>query len=409
MVPKISLKEETYEKTALDRREPKIRLYSIDDEEEKDCEALKLFIEQHKRLFKHLYTKYANSGYSHKIKNSFDNLKVGSISIAELIKMFKEHDLTFLSANDISSFIKLINLKFFNKRNTKTLNYEGFINFFVQAAIHLFSKDNEGLYMTPLVFLKLLIEQFRKATKTKGESTLLYDNSDATVLADKELIKELTDYVSNNPFYPLPNGYKKIEQKHQKNRYIIPNYINIAENTRIAIEILDDILYNALNIHILEPITTYEYKTKVIPVIGKPNQRTPYYTSPSNTKAKELEPQKRTASLKKLTKRNLSVTIKAAEEGKDKELVKEVLGVEGEIADPVEDSKSKSMDKRDLMFKKLADQKIEEEKKRKLEEDKKEQKRRARAALLKDSLSEHKREQLAREQEAFVNVYLVLY
>lgn len=73
-----------------------IELVILEDEEEKDYEAIKLYIEQHKKIFRYLYSKYANSGASQKRISSFDSLKekLDTINMAEIIKMLKDHNVT---------------------------------------------------------------------------------------------------------------------------------------------------------------------------------------------------------------------------------------------------------------------------------------------------------------------------
>lgn len=85
-----------YERTVPARKEAQAELRLVEDEEDRDYEALRLFMEQHKRIFRYLYNRYANSGFSTKQVGSFDLLKekLGTISMAEIIKMFKDHSIT---------------------------------------------------------------------------------------------------------------------------------------------------------------------------------------------------------------------------------------------------------------------------------------------------------------------------
>lgn len=421
---KLLLKEGAYNKMLMNKNEAEIHLFSMEDEEDKDCEALRVYIEQKKRLFRYLYGRYANTGYSSKSKSLFEELKTKSkvISIAEIIKMFKEHNVTsaMLPNAVISSFVKLINSRSSDKRNTKTLTYEGFIDLFVQAASHIYSRDSKylGLCLSPVAYVKLLINHFKQATVVRGESTLLYDNSDATDLGDPELAKELSNYLAANPFYPLPDGYKKIEEKHPRENYAIPSYIKLNEATKIAVEVLDFVLHNALDIHLLEPITTYDYKLKVVPVMGRMRElREPSFMMPVSKKLKEstLSPARRSASLKQLMAKEseprMSVGMKLAVAGarKDKGLVREVAKVVAEIVNAVEEDRD-SIDanpKRSAnsILNRAMRQKMEEQKKKALENEMKEKKRKTRAAFLKDTLNEHKREQLMKDQEQFALLY----
>jgi len=54
---------------------PEIELFDLDEEEERDANAIKLFMKKYAKLWKFLYYKYANMCYSHKSINNFDDLK----------------------------------------------------------------------------------------------------------------------------------------------------------------------------------------------------------------------------------------------------------------------------------------------------------------------------------------------
>ncbi len=197
----------------------------------------------------------------------------------------------------------------------------------------------------------MLLEHFRQSAKVRGENTLLYDNPNATSLGDPELIGELTRFLETNPFYPLPEGYKKVEEKYLRENYVLPNYIEVSESTKIAAELLDSVLAETLGIHVLEPITTYEYKVKVVPTIGKVYQRNPaqkMFMMPLNKAPRKgmLEPVKRPVSLKQLNTEEIKPRLTAAmklEVAKaprvEKSIVKEVTDVVAEIVQAVEEGR----------------------------------------------------------------------
>ncbi len=71
-------------------------LRRVEDEEDRDVEELQLFLRSHKKLFKWLFARYANSGTAIAKLSSFDQLKerTETISAAELSKLLKNHDIT---------------------------------------------------------------------------------------------------------------------------------------------------------------------------------------------------------------------------------------------------------------------------------------------------------------------------
>lgn len=54
-----------------------------------------------------------------------------------------------------------------------------------------------------------MITLFEKATRARGNSTVLYEDPDATDLKDRALIKALNDKIQTNPDYPVPEGFYK--------------------------------------------------------------------------------------------------------------------------------------------------------------------------------------------------------
>jgi len=57
--------------------------------------------------------------------------------------------------------------------------------------------------------IKVLIKHFEDATRSKGYSTVLYEDPDATSVADGKLIKALNDKLAKDPNYPIPEGFMK--------------------------------------------------------------------------------------------------------------------------------------------------------------------------------------------------------
>lgn len=414
------LEEGTYEKAVVQRKDQQIELHPIEDEEDKDYEALKLFVDQHKRIFRYLYSRYANSGFSSKQKGSFDALKekLNTISMAEIIKMLKDHNITYrmLTQSELASFIRLINFKLIHKNDLTALTYDGFIELFIQLAIFIFSRDPYYLtFLPPVNHLEALLDHFRQAAKIKGENTSLYDNPNASSLGDPELMKELEKFLETNPFYPLPEGYKKVEEKFLHENYVLPNYIELPESVRFATEILDKVLNNIFDTHFIEPITTYEYKVKVVPTIGKIYQRDPndkkFMLPVTKTLRKGiLEPVRKPVTLHqqniKEIEPKLTPALKleiARARGEDKKLIKEVADVVGEILQAVEEGRETIGQKMKwgpgLILNKAIKEKLEKQREEEYMKEEKERQRKLRAQMLKNSVLEMKREKALKEQE----------
>jgi hypothetical protein len=70
--------------------------------------------------------------------------------------------------------------------------------------------------------VKALIKHFEDATRARGQSTVLYEDPDATSVADGKLIKALNEKLAKDPNYPIPEGYVKQLEKTPIYDYIIP-------------------------------------------------------------------------------------------------------------------------------------------------------------------------------------------
>lgn len=73
---------------------PEIVLFDFQEEEQRDVEAIKIFMKKYSKLWKFYFNKYANIGFSAKEIRNFDMLndKHNTINLAELLKLLKDHD-----------------------------------------------------------------------------------------------------------------------------------------------------------------------------------------------------------------------------------------------------------------------------------------------------------------------------
>jgi len=117
--------------------------------------------------------------------------------------------------------------------------------------------------------LYAFFNQMEKETKKKGESVVLFENPDSTVMADPELLKALNNKLRENPDYPVPEGFRKINEKILSHDYRVPKFIEIKESQHMALDILSDLIFEKFQFHILEPIIKTEIVTKIRPIIKK--------------------------------------------------------------------------------------------------------------------------------------------
>jgi len=116
-----------------ERQRPKIsELLDLEYEEQRDIEAVRACMKKHSRLWKNLFSKYANTGFTTKQQQSFDQIgvKTHTINYPEATKLFKDHSMlpTYISKEEVQQLVRLINLKEGKKEETYMVDYPGYLN-----------------------------------------------------------------------------------------------------------------------------------------------------------------------------------------------------------------------------------------------------------------------------------------
>jgi len=100
------------------------------EEEDRDREAVEACLKKFAKLWRNLFSKYANSGFSSKQTRNFDDMgeKLHSINVAEITKMLKEHNSIpkFISKEVLTSLIRLINTQITKQSTLTALDFPGF-------------------------------------------------------------------------------------------------------------------------------------------------------------------------------------------------------------------------------------------------------------------------------------------
>ena len=121
-------------------------LFDILGEEQMSQEAIQQFMHSRKKVFRLLFNKYANSGYSSKRGNSFDALgqKASSISLAEINKMMKENAIMprLINKDEVATLVRLVNHELMqNRQDLTALQYKGFLEYYIQCAVLSFGRE----------------------------------------------------------------------------------------------------------------------------------------------------------------------------------------------------------------------------------------------------------------------------
>jgi hypothetical protein len=170
-----------------------------------------------------------------------------------------------INKNEVSTLVKLINN---SKGDIKSLDFEGFVHFFLQLCMLSLNRNPINLSgEPPLQTLIYMYNLFKKSFDERGESTALFDNPDMTSIGNQELVKVLNNKLTVDPEYPLPGGFKRTSHLEYEDHYKIPSYFGIKESTKIAVLLVDELLKNALKFHFVEPTSVPVSKYTAKPIM----------------------------------------------------------------------------------------------------------------------------------------------
>lgn len=176
-----------------------------------------------------------------------------------------------INKDEIQTLCKLVNFKIMNKFEPRALEYSGFKEWIMQISIYIYSKPGPtDLSAFPaLKMLETFVAKMKSEAIAKNQNTILFDDPDAVSISDPDLLIALNKKLEQDPEYPVPEGFTKRKEKTIVYSYGAPTYCNLSEAQTTAIEILDELLLAKFGFHFLEPICTFEEKTKIRPVIHK--------------------------------------------------------------------------------------------------------------------------------------------
>lgn len=103
------------------------------------------------------------------------------------------------------------------KKQDTTLSFSQFVDLLPQVAFVMFSRTNPHLSLPEM--LQQFLRQAEKATKSRGQSAILFEDPDITTIGDQEILKELNRRVREQPECILPEGYYKVLEKEQVFKY----------------------------------------------------------------------------------------------------------------------------------------------------------------------------------------------
>lgn len=129
---------------------PEIMLFDYDAEEQRDVDAVKIVAKKYSKLFKYLFSKYANSGYSVQAFRNFEDLnkKLQTITVAEIMKMLRDHHVTnrIIGKTKVTEIVRQVQ----PTSAPLPMTYGVFIEFFIQLAYLIYtSPPNNLIHLSP--------------------------------------------------------------------------------------------------------------------------------------------------------------------------------------------------------------------------------------------------------------------
>mmetsp|Transcript_1654 Transcript_1654/g.3559 ORF Transcript_1654/g.3559 Transcript_1654/m.3559 type:complete len:1208 (+) Transcript_1654:686-4309(+) len=233
-----------------DDEKPLIFPFNSQLSEEQDIELFEIVPEHHTHLQQVLrrYKRAINFIFKAYAKPKAELTTEKVLSEGQYWLLLKDQGLTSDMINN-EEFRKLMK-KFCVKsgRTNSTLEFRGFVEMLVQVACLVFFKDQYGLAdFPPDIAFSKLFEVFNRSFTARGESLAIFEE------AESELIRTMNAKLAENPDFELPSNFMRCEEVRHDVAYELPS-INIAESVASALEILDEVMVRALNIHLLRPV-----------------------------------------------------------------------------------------------------------------------------------------------------------
>ena len=97
---------------------------------------------------------------------------------------------------------------------------------------------------------------------------LVITKTEATNRPEIKLLEEMAMKATKDPeTYKAPPGYKVVTETHKHVEHRVPADLPIGEATKIATEVVDDMLFKGFGFHFLEAISIEKSHLRVVPDI----------------------------------------------------------------------------------------------------------------------------------------------
>ena len=239
--------------------------------EQQEYDQVQMLIKSYVRIFKNLFQVYSGTGHSLNFKNmnDFDWLKERKRMLvsSEILKIFSDHKVVpkLIAKDKFFALLKMFCYQVSKTPDYNYLEYEYWVQFFVQVAIFIYNSSANNLSRyPPVIHVKALLDFMRQTLKEQKKSTEIYDDPEHGS-GDKDVCKRLNRELAKNPETELPLGYMRWVERKLHVEYNPP--VVLDQPSQDAYSILDDIVFNAMGFHIMNPEVSFVklYRAKGVP------------------------------------------------------------------------------------------------------------------------------------------------
>lgn len=263
----------------------------IQDELPEEQAFIEVVRKKFSRVIKALFVRYAGVGYKKSVVPivTFDKIQItrDGLSETDFSRMLRENNVSslFISTEEIRTVFATIA----SKTKSVVIHFELFTDLLYMVSMIIFSRHPYNYSKYPPCKLFENIFLLFRPCDDNVIPRYLFDEPDPGS-GDRDVIRILNQILEKNPDYQLPENYKKYKEPILTTNFTACSTIN---SYNIAIEIIDSILNQNLNLHILMPIVKVEYKTRAKGMVKGDDGKNSYRALTrieSNTSFAQLSP-----------------------------------------------------------------------------------------------------------------------
>lgn len=249
-------------------------LNRIQEELPEDQKLIEIVLKKYSRVSRLLFSKYAGSSYKKKLPVlTFENLLETKENLSEpdYSKLLRDNNINneMISTEEIKQVYKALIIKL----HVPTIKYENLGDLFYITSCLIFTRDPYDLFKYPSAVYYEALFNLIKDSENQSIPRYLFEEPDPGK-GDRDIAKILNQELDKNPELTLPENYKKVKEPVFCVEYTAATHSPLFN---IAVEVLDQILYQSLNIRLLMPMISIQYKTRAKGIL--PQQTNPL-TSP---------------------------------------------------------------------------------------------------------------------------------